>query len=73
MARATDREFPSMPFFTLTDLLEKLQIEQRKAVKEKTVGRGAPHVVMGREILFATSSFEAWLKENEIVLPPRLS
>ena len=54
-------------FFTLTELQDKLKLDERRRAKAHTVGRGAPHVSVGREIILSTSSFDAWIKANEQV------
>lgn len=62
------------PFFTLTQLVrawtdqhadsEKLA-NRRRTVRDNTINKGCPHVVLGVETVFVTESFVEWLKEKE--------
>lgn len=57
-------------WFTLTELQERLNIADRGNLRANTVGRGAPHVCIGREIVFAESSFADWLRGREAAKTP---
>lgn len=62
------------PFFTLTQLVHAWTRQhadsetlnsRRRTVRDNTINKGCPHVMLGVETVFVTESFVGWLKENE--------
>lgn len=64
-----EREYTAGPWFTLTELQERLNIDQRHNLRKSILDRGAPHVIIGRETVFATELFVDWIKANSQIKP----
>ena len=69
-----DSKFSESPFFTLTELVKawtKKEADQetlqnrRRVIRRNTIERGCPHIPLGNETIFVTTSFVQWLLENE--------
>lgn len=68
------KEFKPGPFFTLTDLInawtrkdidEDTLKNRRRVIRRNTIEQGCPHVPVGNETIFVTTSFVQWLLDNE--------
>jgi hypothetical protein len=64
----------SAPFFTLTQLVHawtkqhadgETLANRRRTVRDNTINKGCPHVLLGVETVFVTESFVGWLRERE--------
>ncbi|MEN1681080.1 MAG: hypothetical protein AAGJ46_15950 [Planctomycetota bacterium] len=62
------------PFFTLSELVaawtekdadDDTLRNRRRVVRRNTIDRGCPHVPVGNETVFVTTSFIQWLLDNE--------